>query len=278
MDQQPPMISTAPPTPVTTTPVQQPAATPPPTTPQPTGPMQPPPPTDSTTPAQLPPRSPKKVVMIILAIVIVIALGVAAYFLLFSKPASVTTTTNPPLVKTAPTPTPDPTANWLTYTNPELGISLKYPETWTTKPYPIASKTLHGVVAVNDPALSSNTPLPATVSLVYINNPNQLSLQEFEEKNIVSFPNVYSSTSASLTVAGAPAYFTQDTVCPPVLCDQYSIAYKDKIYILTGYFNTKDDPNLPSERSVLEQIFSTVSFISPSTSPAQASISAQPIK
>jgi len=37
----------------------------------------------------------------------------------------------PPVIE--PTPTPDPTADWKTYTNSEYGYSIKYPTSFTTQ-------------------------------------------------------------------------------------------------------------------------------------------------
>lgn len=137
MDQQPPtppMPNTPPSQPITVTPppIQQPTTSvPTPVTPQPTEPMQPPSPSaSSATPAQLPPHNPKKVMMIVIAVIIIIVIGAAAFFFMMKKPTPAAKTTNPVVVKSAPTPTPDPTANWLTYITKDY--SFIYPSDWTT--------------------------------------------------------------------------------------------------------------------------------------------------
>src|SRR3989344_7665167 len=76
--------------------------------------------------------SKSKVIPIILGVVAVVAIAIGAYAL--------GTKQSQPVVKnqqisasptTIPTPTPDPTANWKTYTNVSGNFSIKYPSEWT---------------------------------------------------------------------------------------------------------------------------------------------------
>lgn len=73
---------------------------------------------------------------IVLVMVVVVLASVGGYYF-FKKPANVvvipTPTITPTATKTAvptKTATPNPTAGWKTYTNADLGYSIKYPPTW----------------------------------------------------------------------------------------------------------------------------------------------------
>ncbi len=158
----------------------------------------------------------------------------------------------------------DPTSNWKTYTNTQLNISFKYPSDWVTKPSVIDSETLHGVIALNSPNFTAANPVPATIDLTYYDNPEQLSLKDFEQKNTGTLsgytPGVYDPTGAELNVAGTLAYFIHNPICEPVLCDRYVLQSKDKIYLLTTYYNDKESQNVQNQQKVLDQILSTFRF------------------
>jgi hypothetical protein len=73
--------------------------------------------------------------LIVVIVIIVILAGVVGYFMLVKKPVvQQTNTPNPtPVQQTpeSPAPTPqDESANWETYTNTDLGYSIKYPNSW----------------------------------------------------------------------------------------------------------------------------------------------------
>ncbi|MEK7186562.1 MAG: hypothetical protein AAB675_04370 [Patescibacteria group bacterium] len=93
------------------------------------------------TPIQTPPASPVqpeiitphksffsgKLLLLIIAILILIFAGGGAYLALNSKTKPVPTVSQA-VPTSAPTPTPDPTASWKTYTNADLGFSIKHPD------------------------------------------------------------------------------------------------------------------------------------------------------
>jgi hypothetical protein len=76
-------------------------------------------------------KSPKKLITLII-IILLLGLssgGAFAYLKYFSKtPATPSETFSTPTPSTEPTATPDPTADWQTYSSQEMGISFKYPK------------------------------------------------------------------------------------------------------------------------------------------------------
>lgn len=107
------------------------------TSPQPTAPIvsevnttdQPPAPSTPPTP-QVPPEPVKKSspVFVIALILLLIAIVMLGGYVLWTKYLNKSTKTTPtPVAVVTASPTPDPTANWKTYTNNDLGLTFKYP-------------------------------------------------------------------------------------------------------------------------------------------------------
>ena len=67
----------------------------------------------------------KRIFAIAVVLVLLIAGGASAYFILM-KPTPKT----PAQTVVKPTPTPDATASWKTYTNDGYGYEIKYPTDW----------------------------------------------------------------------------------------------------------------------------------------------------
>jgi len=94
-------------------------------------------PTPQTQPVQVPPPAPQKSnskLLLLLPILLFLLLAIIGYFVysqgylsqLIAKPTTLLTQTTQPTV----TPSPDPTADWGTYTNSTHGITFKYTKTW----------------------------------------------------------------------------------------------------------------------------------------------------
>lgn len=271
MDQQPPV----PPMPIT--PSSQPAAVTPPPTDSTTPvasplagnqPMQPPTPTaGSQTPAQLPPHNSKKVMMIIIAIVIVIAIGIAVYFLLFNKPAPGAKTAIPTITKSVPTPTPDPTANWKTYTNPFY--SFKYPETLTIMTEP--AKSIYDVRLQND---------DYNISFQTINFGSGMTLEKLVKPKLYSIEQTKTLvTKDGLTVDGKPAYRGEGQIQIPGVKMVYSIVegilVEDNKYLEVI---ANASPNMPAAEltKVLDEILATLQFTSSTPSAAPSTSQSSP--
>ncbi|MEK7163998.1 MAG: hypothetical protein AAB768_02535 [Patescibacteria group bacterium] len=91
------------------------------------------------------PKPKSKVPLIIVGGIIIFSLGIALGLFfgknLYSQPAIEPTPT--PIAKA--TPTPNPTANWKTYINKNLGVIFKYPNSW------VITETDMYVVVLKDP-------------------------------------------------------------------------------------------------------------------------------
>jgi len=163
---------------------------------------------------------------------------------------------------TFPTPTAiDETANWKTYEDKENGIYFKYPNDWVTKPYQFeGNKAFHSIIQLDPTDRKDKGPAPSSYAFAYWDNPDSLSLEQFDKKytgNSGIGPGIYSSKSITKTISGVIAYYQQDAICEPLYCDKYIIPYKTKIFTLTIFYSTNDKT---SKRLIFDQILSTFRF------------------
>lgn len=89
-----------------------------------------------------PNHSPKMLLIGLGAFLIIIIGGGIGYFLGVDNSEQTTPANTTPIVKVSPTPTPDPTANWKTYTNTKYGYEAKYPQSWYLYETKIAPATV----------------------------------------------------------------------------------------------------------------------------------------
>lgn len=201
-----------------------------------------------------------------IAIFSLLAFGLIAYLMTYQNKALQNTET-----EIAVSPTPDPTADWQTYSDTELNFTLKYPNGWvspTEAPQTIVNKEINSYVPPNDyvsldfriwtpddPNYYIADKFYDTESELWINdNPpseegpgNESSpskLVEYQEKmiEVVSHPTRnYESTSSDWN-----SY-------------TYYILKDGKILVLTFYFNIKN-PNLANVLKTKDLILSTFKF------------------
>lgn len=151
-----------------------------------------------------PPSNTKKTFLILVAIFFLLLTGVAAYLMLWQKPAS------QPVVKTAPTPssptpTVNPIANWLTYSNPSLGFSFLYPKelaySYDQLGDLISKKSTQGLLLLQDYDGSKPPPSENTLQvIVEITRSQTLSLDQYVKNGSTA-----SGSATQTTVAGYPA-------------------------------------------------------------------------
>jgi len=80
-------------------------------------------------PSTNPTKPGKKIVLIVAVVLLLLAAGsAAAYFLVFKNQATPSPSPTPAVEST-----PDPTADWKTYSNSEYSYSIQYPDTWATR-------------------------------------------------------------------------------------------------------------------------------------------------
>ena len=95
-------------------------------------------------------KSFKKWILIGIILILILSLSLGGYLLLNKmgiKPSTSTVT----LKTTNPTSTPDPTANWKTYTNTKYNYSFKYPGDWKLDLQPYAETELIEHLDLNSP-------------------------------------------------------------------------------------------------------------------------------
>lgn len=83
-----------------------------------------------------------------------------------------------PQITPYPTPTPDPTANWKTYVDSKNNFSIKYPSAWYATPSKDSLSVSFSSRESSYDGVSDN------VGLQFIDNPTNLTLDEYVEKEI----------------------------------------------------------------------------------------------
>ena len=169
-------------------------------------------------------------------------------------------------IATTPSSSPDETANWKTYTNKEIGISFQYPNNWNAKPY--LTDDNDGDLDMDSVVdLSPQDYQGVIVNLSYFENPNYLSLEEWDkkrkEKAGIDF-NLYEPTDLLLQtkISISSASYREKGVCGSSPCEIYTLQHGDKIYRLSSYkdiSNSKD--KYPGQKKIFDQILSTFKFI-----------------
>ena len=185
----------------------------------------------------------------ILLIIILGVVGILGYLILnprISTPSPLPT----------PTQTPDSAAYWKTYSNAEVGISLKYPESWITESYEIASADLHGVIVLKN-RLKSYEPAPGAIGISYWDNSSNFTLEKFEKNHAREAGGiiVYYPEAKTVALTSTTAYYTEKADCHPVLCSKYILPIKNKIFDISVFTETPDD------KSTIDQILSTFKFL-----------------
>lgn len=241
-----------------------------PTTPQnpplnePVPPVQPAEPPAQTIPPIQPPLPPpqsrsflSKPLIILLIVFVLFAIFYAGmYFKLNSMITNIITPPKltPTSVAQIPTPTPDPTTNWKTYTNTKYSLSFKYPSTWFFKDAAgIAPGTYLASIAFFK---NGTTPHISTgrgdngneVLYLYISNPtfNNKTITETKEQFI---QEIRTLNQSAITVDGHPAGYDSNY-------KSYSIWYNDTIQIYISPWND----GVEAEKNI-NAILSTFKFL-----------------
>jgi hypothetical protein len=235
----------------------------------------PPPPVVPAAPAPIPqtqgPKSgsPLLIIAIILALVAVIV--VIVYVIGFGQFGAKPTPTPAPVAAT-PSPTPDVTAGWQVFGSDLLGF--RYPGGWAVS----MSEGESGISAFHYLFDIKNLtyqygPEPATISISYWDNPQLLDIPTFQKQNLHGMP-IYKTSYTPANVGIAAGYYTANGDCEPVLCELYTVAYKNKIFLITLF-----QPSATQSKEIVDQILSTVEFTSavPSATPTMTPITLPPV-
>jgi hypothetical protein len=91
-----------------------------------------------------PVKSNSPLLMVFIVIILLFALGAAGYFAYqnWQLKQQISQVQPTPTPQITPTTTPDPTADWKTYTNSVYSYSFKYPNDWKTRPFAGSQETI----------------------------------------------------------------------------------------------------------------------------------------
>lgn len=162
-----------------------------------------------------------------------------------------------------PSPTPAPTAtsvgetaNWKTYTNKNLDLSLRYPSSWDFgESKDTSGSIIHDVFWLR-PISEEDKKNHSGITLRYYENPKKLTIPEFSKAYNISNCLIYQGNEVIVTSKkGYKAYFTKEGFCEPLPAKIYTWEYADRIFQMINFrwFNVKEDP-------LLEEMFKTIIF------------------
>lgn len=192
------------------------------------------------------PEVPKKSgnpLAILLSIVIVLLLSLSGY--LYYQNMQLQKQINETVViESSPKPeeTADPTLIWKSYTNTELGFSIKYPNNWSEIPYNISTTyPLYGLKEFVPENFDKST-LGGTIRISYWENPDNLPLEEIENKyrGEAGGPNLYFPDGNWIKINGLNAYTGYQVGCEPFMCDRATIVVGTTVIQIKSLYTTNN--------------------------------------
>lgn len=161
-------------------------------------------------------------------------------------------------------PTPNPIQNGI-YSNSQYGFSFELPDNWIAKHYTVDDKDVAtiGVDSIVDIAPQGYS--GTAISIWSFNNPENLSLKEWDEqRNLkpgVDFFLYNASDKQIKTSVGIDMYQRIKGMCEPVYCDLYTFSHGDKIYRISSYKSPAEEgEKVIGQQQALDQILSTFKF------------------
>ena len=190
----------------------------------------------------------------------IIASFVAAFFYSQNKKfvdqSSTPTTTQPEPTSTTTEPTPDPTADWQTYSDPDF--SFRYPLEWTMNESGKNGNLFNKQFQLIDPSNGNQTGI-GSITIIAYDNPNQLSLEDYEAKEVERYGKeaqrmVFHRTSGdNVNLGNSSALLLTNEDCEPGKCDVYLLSIKKNIYRILVRHDFVDE-------ATINQILSTFQF------------------
>lgn len=183
-----------------------------------------------------------------------------------------------PSASPSPTSTPDPTANWKTYTNHEYGYSVEYPSDWKVSeakppntpdwPYDILQENqLHEVKFLEEKIDT----WPGSFVILVNKNPENFDTKSWASNYfvpLISDPTVnLAEPQGEISINNHTAYkfsvFEFDGYRTEI-----GLVKNGNIYMFTFTDDTPNDPNLEEHKEIYNQILSTFKFLeTPSPTP-----------
>jgi len=179
------------------------------------------------------PKVNKKLVMAIAAVLLLLTAGsIAAYFLVFKNQ----TAQPSPIPTPEATATPDPTANWETYTNEKYGFSLKYPTGWTFAERKDANNNSTGAFLFTSPATSEK--IGAYTLTINVEDTTESSIEDYVNSLISQNPvrqpgQLKFDERTQLSIDEQPAIKLSNVFAYDQAVDKIFILYNQKLFSIS---------------------------------------------
>ncbi len=217
------------------------------------------PPVESSPTQQIPPQSPKsflsnKLILVAVILLIVLLAGGGAYFVLNTKSKSqpvISKTTPTSIPASAPSLTPDPTANWKTYTDSQNGFSFKYPSSLYVK---ISNKFPNSIfVMQNNIDIEKASEGPVSDLTIHVEKGNNIPAAFDNVKQ-----NLHNPLDQNLTIDGASGRGISGTMSGNLegTFNSNVVILKDNKVITLNFYEYNDK----FSKAIFNQILSTFKF------------------
>jgi hypothetical protein len=168
-----------------------------------------------------------------------------------------------------PTSQPSPTVivnmrggEWKKYTNEQLGLSFNYPNDWKVNNKVSNSENYQFAHRIVYLAPLNYVEDNYAISLLYYENPENLSLDELNKKltgNSGIGPELSTESAKRVKMSnGVTAYYQKDYVCEPSICQAYIYSYKGKVFQLINYPPPAPQYRITNQTQIFNKILSSL--------------------
>lgn len=207
----------------------------------------------------------KKLLTIVLIVVaIFIALYAGAYFFMNDQLNAIMGIKPTPTLTPQPTKNPDPLANWQTYTNNELGFSLRFPEGWK-----VTDET-NGADAQQIRFTPENAPVPSGLGtrpygyefIVAVDKENSQTPESFWAEKVKT--GMRTPATENITIDGSPGILTSNNRLDAHDTTIYVLKNNALYTIQENYYMSDSEQarqQFPNAEKEFEQILATFKFL-----------------
>lgn len=209
---------------------------------------QPPTPIINPPPEQSPTPNNSWLKWVVLTILVAFLSSAGTYLILNSKVEP-----TPSVTKTFPSPTPDQTTNWKTYTNTAGQYSIKYSPNYST--YENKTPSVDGVWVNSENTFGMDSGIFHLIISFRTVGTNKTLSQLIDEFSACIY--IVGNNGKPYIIDSKEGYFYEDTGCGPIGSTDWYVYNKDKLYSITflstdSYRNSQDQ---------VTQILSTFKFL-----------------
>lgn len=160
-----------------------------------------------------------------------------------------------------PNSTIDPTEGWKMFESSDNKLTFKYPKDWYTQPLVFQGNVTFGVISLLINNHQYDTGEPSSLNIHYWNNPNKLTLEQFQSQIDSEGGRGYSlfkpseQSATKVKIGGIDGYYFSKSDCEPFACAGYVVNTGDRIYEIKIF------PSSIKYKDLVDQILSTFKFI-----------------